>query len=157
MAGNLADEREEIKNPHRIFPGDVIVLERDAQGSPRLRLQSARLVPQIYSTMIEEGIPAIPPNVIRPFLSDPLIVEAPASTARRASSPRSRIGSTSAMVTSPMLPMPIRPGWTGRSIATASRCRTRKAKEILGYEAFYLGTARQSRTRQSRRPSKWSQ
>ena len=66
--------KDEIKNPHKIYPGNVIVLDR-AKGqlaladtvklSPRMRAEStARTV-----------IPSIPPSVIEPFLVRPLVVE----------------------------------------------------------------------------------
>ena len=31
--------RDQIQNPHRIYPGDVIVLERDENGNPLLRVR----------------------------------------------------------------------------------------------------------------------
>ena len=66
--------RAEIKNPHRIYPGDVIVLERDANGQPYLRLET-KLKPEIQSEPLSSAIPAIPPNVVEPFIASPLFVE----------------------------------------------------------------------------------
>ena len=73
--------REQIKNPHRIYPGDVVVLDRDENGNPLLRMQrgkggDGKLRPQIYSEKNEMAIPPIPPNVIEPFISQPLVIEA---------------------------------------------------------------------------------
>lgn len=66
---------EEIKNPHRIYPGQVVVLDRSGQ-SPQLKLgRVVKAEPRIY---VEEGkreIPAIPQQAIEPFLSQPLVVE----------------------------------------------------------------------------------
>jgi hypothetical protein len=66
--------KDQIKNPHRIYPGNVIVLDR-ARGqlavadtvklSPRVRAESTARV----------AIPSIPPSVIEPFLVRPLVVE----------------------------------------------------------------------------------
>jgi hypothetical protein len=78
--------QERIKNPHRIYPGDVIFLERDAEGRPFLRLESKQRSqlgegldpkqrPQIYTESLSEAIPPIPPNEIEPFLATPLFVE----------------------------------------------------------------------------------
>ena len=76
--------KEEIKNPDLIFPGDVIVLDYDSNGNPmlrkqsgnsKLRQQSDKLHPQIYSEQISQAIPPIPPNAIGPYLSEPLVVE----------------------------------------------------------------------------------
>jgi hypothetical protein len=76
--------REQIRNPHWIYPGQIVYLDRVAG---RLRLaeptgagQSAspgqRLSPQIRSRQLgADAIPAIPASVIEPFLSQPLIVE----------------------------------------------------------------------------------
>ena len=74
--------REEIKNPHLIYPGQVVYLDRSGK-TPRLRLGkpvksgggTVKLQPHIYSDPVQQAIPSIPPNQIEPFLSQPLVVE----------------------------------------------------------------------------------
>jgi len=135
--------REEIRNPHLIFPGDVILLDRDSRGRPLLRLQSARLVPQIHVEAMEQGIPAIPPNVIRPFLSHPLIVEADSldSAARIVATPNDRVYIGNGDLAYVANADPAKLDWQiyrdGKPLTDPD------SGEILGYEAFYLGTARQ--------------
>lgn len=70
--------REEIRNPHRIYPGDIVLLDRSG-ASPRLRIAkpvgSIKVEPRVHSQAVAQAIPSIPPNAIEPFLSQPLIVE----------------------------------------------------------------------------------
>lgn len=71
--------QEQIKNPHRIYPGDVIVLDR-AAGHLRL-VQGAgttvRLSPRTrVEPGVEKSVPAIKPSVVGPFLSRPMVVGA---------------------------------------------------------------------------------
>lgn len=74
--------REEIRNPHLIYPGDLIVLDRSG-AEPRLSLvkgdkggmPTVKLSPGVRSTEIGgDAIPAIPIRVIHPFLSQPRVV-----------------------------------------------------------------------------------
>jgi hypothetical protein len=71
--------QDQIKDPHWIYPGDVIVLDLSG-GDPRLRLGKRvgddRLSPQVQSELIPREIPSIPVHVIEPFISKPLIVGA---------------------------------------------------------------------------------
>ncbi|WP_412478442.1 LysM peptidoglycan-binding domain-containing protein [Azonexus sp. IMCC34839] len=69
--------KDQIKNPHLIYPGNVIVLDL-SDGTPRLKVAHPyqnKLQPQVYSEAIQARIPSIPPDVIEPFISQPLIVE----------------------------------------------------------------------------------
>jgi len=72
--------KEQIKNPHWIYPGDVVMLDMSS-GTPRLKLgkavggQSGKVQPTVYSTPVQQVIPSIPPNAIEPFISKPLIIE----------------------------------------------------------------------------------
>ena len=69
--------KAEIKNPHRIYPGDIILLDTTG-GDPRLRIAkpvNAKLQPKVYSQAVQQVIPSIPPNVIEPFISQPLVIE----------------------------------------------------------------------------------
>lgn len=64
----------QLRNPHRIYPGDVLVLDRSG-GQVTLRLESARSGPRVRIEPREaDAIQAIPPSVIEPFLSKPLVV-----------------------------------------------------------------------------------
>ncbi len=74
--------KEQIRNPNRIFPGDVVVINRRAapgqpvaqliQGEPAtLRLSPGARV----EALGPKAIPAIPPQRIEPFLVRPFIVE----------------------------------------------------------------------------------
>jgi hypothetical protein len=74
--------QEQIKNPHRIYPGDVIVLDRSAGGA-QLRLAESssqttvKLSPKTRVQPLKDAaVPAISPSAIEPFLSRPLIVGA---------------------------------------------------------------------------------
>lgn len=78
--------REEVKNPHLIYPGDLIVLDRTGKG-PRLRLvkgmkngvvngtPTIKLSPGVRATEIGgDNIQTIPSRAIHPFLTQPRVV-----------------------------------------------------------------------------------
>ena len=80
--------KDRIKDPHRIYPGDVIRLDKSGT-SASLSISSgsggtaedaaANLVkvdPRIRVEPLRTAIPSIPGGVIGPFLTQPLIVEA---------------------------------------------------------------------------------
>lgn len=85
--------REEIKNPDWIYPGQVILLDR-ASGRLRIGKQiigsrkksnaypddanTVKLSPQIRAENLDsDAITSIPANVIEPFLSQPLVLDVP--------------------------------------------------------------------------------
>lgn len=72
----------QIENPHLIYPGDVVSLSYQ-DGSPVLTVnrggsaggRSVKLSPSIRSEQRDQAIPAIPIDVIRQFLTRPLVVD----------------------------------------------------------------------------------
>lgn len=73
-------QNDQIKNPHLIYPGDVMILTFNAKGEAQIRaLRSQRLTvklsPAIFVEPIQEAITTIPPKAIQPFLSQPLVVD----------------------------------------------------------------------------------
>jgi hypothetical protein len=67
--------KDQIRNPHRIYPGNVIVLDR-SRGRLALDAGTVKLSPRVRAeTMAKEAIPSIPPHAIEPFLSRPLVIE----------------------------------------------------------------------------------
>ncbi len=138
--------QEQIKKPGRIFPGDVIVLERDADSNPLLRLQNVKLQPQIYSDSIDQAIPPIAPNVIEPFISAPLVVDVDGlnRAARIVATPQDRYFLGKGDLAYVDNADPAKELWqiyrNGKPLFDPA-----DSKRILGYEAFYLGTAKQVR------------
>jgi hypothetical protein len=141
-----------IRNPHRIYPGDVIYLARDAAGNPLLRLErrdsrdsrEPRLSPQVQEEMLNEAIPPIPPNVIEPFIATPLFVEENTlqSAPRIVATQESRVflgkGDTAYVQGAD----PAQKDWlvfrNGKPLYDPEDTQQR-----LGYEAFHLGTVTQ--------------
>jgi len=75
--------RDEIRNPHLIYPGQVILLDR---SGPWLSVGrrvgggstvDSRLQPKVYNEPITEALPSIPLQIIEPFLNRPLVVDQP--------------------------------------------------------------------------------
>lgn len=137
--------REQIKNPHRIYPGDVVVLDISS-GQPELRLlhETVTLQPGVREEPLEkEAVPTIAPNVIAPFLSQPLVIEANALNAapkiiagpqnRVALTAGNRIYTTNMEEGGPRVWYIYRPGKLLVDPDTT---------EPLGLEAIYLGDLR---------------
>ena len=168
---------QQIKNPHLIYPGDVIILTY-VDGKPQLVVERGevpapapgvapapelapapevieepagetpsgmkvvRLKPRAYTVKIEEAIPTISPDVIVPFLTEPMVVGK--SELERAGyvaaglDDRVALGNGSEFYarglrrTKAEYFYVFRPGKALRHPETG---------ELLGYEAFYLGDA----------------
>jgi hypothetical protein len=152
--------QEQIRNPHQISPGDVLVLDRSV-SPPQLRLgeaggapkasgadnESVKLLPRVYTSPLAAGaIPAIPARSIEPFLTQPLLIEeggldrAPRIIATEEN--RVNLGAGNVAYVSGF-GRATDPVWqvyrTGQPLVDPETNLT------LGYEAVFLGTARVTR------------
>ena len=146
--------KDEIKNPHWIYPGQIVYFDRargrlsltppgSGSGADGLGNGTLRIAPQIRTEGLgADAIASIPSNVIEPFLSQPLIVEADElkGAPRIVSAREGRVfiakdekvyvrgalkGNTSFQV--------FRPGNPLKDPSTG---------KLLAYEAVYVGTAK---------------
>lgn len=137
--------RAQIKNPHLIYPGDVVVLDTSS-GSPQLRLlrETITLQPGAVEEPLEKtAISTIALNVIAPFLSQPLVIEKD----QLAASPRIIAGQENRVVLSPGTRVYINKIKDGDGInwyvyRPGNNLIDPDTKEILGVEATYLGDAK---------------
>lgn len=137
--------KSQIKNPHLIYPGDIVLLDMSG-GVPRLSIAkpvNSKLQPSVHSEAITEAIPSIPPNVIEPFISQPLVIDANThdDVPRVVATQEDRVyigpGDTafvSGINDSQVINWHLyRPGKPLKDPVT---------QEVLGYEAFFLGGAK---------------
>jgi LysM repeat protein len=136
---------EEIKNPQRIYPGQVIVLDKSGD-QPRLKLVTVKEPRREYVEPLRKGIPSIAPQDIEPFLSEPRVLDAGGLDAAprvvALQSDRVIAGAGDTIYTTE----------AGAQNKNWQLFRPGKAlidpdsRETLGYEALYLGTARLTKT-----------
>ena len=75
----------DIKNPHLIYPGQALYLDKaDGRATLRLRqnasgiapMETVRLSPRTrYESLANDALPTLKSHLIEPFLAEPLIVE----------------------------------------------------------------------------------
>ena len=66
--------QSQLRNPHRIYPGDVLVLDRSG-SQVTMRIETNRFGPRVrIEPRDADAIQVIPPSAIEPFLSRPLVV-----------------------------------------------------------------------------------
>ena len=152
---------QEIHNPHLIYPGQQLVLEK-LDGRARLRLggddlasggiPTERVSPRVRVQPLADtgAIPTLQPNQIEPFLNEPLIVDEATMNAapRIVAVPENKVLITRGdrayargLSGSPLMQQV--PGRTDdyRVFRNATPIRDPYSHKILGYEAAYLGKA----------------
>lgn len=149
---------QEVRNPHRIYPGQVLVLEKK-DGMARLVARSAvgtpptdtvRVSPRVRAESLPDtALPTLQPHLIEPFLAEPVIVEqgmlerAP----RIVAGPENRVlitrGDRVYARASDGAPLAVTSGPAAefRVFRNAVPVRHPVSRAVLGYEAQYLGKA----------------
>jgi LysM repeat protein len=151
----------EISNPHRIYPGQVLYLEKSG-GRARLSTRrgsgapdgTVKLSPHTrYESLSGMALPTLNPALIEPFLSEPIVVDettlltAPrivAGNDSRVLLARGDRAYARADVNSPLVETagPIK---VFRIFRNATPLVDPGTGEVLGYEAQYLGRAQLQR------------
>ncbi|MCR8957608.1 LysM domain-containing protein [Variovorax sp. CCNWLW225] len=153
----------EIANPHRIYPGQVLYLDKTG-GRARLTMRrgsggsadggTIKLSPRTrFDSLAGMALPTLNPSIIEPFLSEPIVVDADTLQ----SAPRIVAGNDSRVLLSrgdrayargnadtPLLETP-GPLKNFRVFRSATPLKDPGTGEILGYEAQYLGKAQLQR------------
>jgi len=141
--------KDEIKNPHLIYPGDVVYLTM-VDGKPRLGLErrfneTVKLSPQVKSepiVILEKGIPSIPLSAIQAFLSQGVVGEvnelAQAPRILGSADERVMFGTGDRVYASKANDMT--QNWRVMRIGQPLRNPDNK-DEIIAYEVIYLGDA----------------
>lgn len=138
---------EQIRNPHLIYPGQILYLDK-SDGRARLRLGSAvgggtvKLSPEVRSSKLASAaIASIPFHLIDPFLNEAVIFDgdflkdAPRIVAAKEGRVMISRGETAYVlgVNSP--------NTVFRMFRNAKPLKDPTTRELLGYEAAYVGTA----------------
>jgi hypothetical protein len=146
--------KEEIRNPHWIYPKQIVYFDR---VNGRLRLANpldgsatgiTKLTPQIRSTGNEgiNAIPAIPNNLIEPYLSQPLIIEkeefATAPRIVAAQEGRVYMGKGDKVYVRGDL----KNGTSFQVFRPGVALKDPDTREVVGYEAVYIGSVKLERT-----------
>jgi hypothetical protein len=152
---------DEVRNPHRIYPGQHLVLEK-LNGLARLRVRSGpggeiptetiRVTPRtrIEALSGDAALPTLQTHLIEPFLSEPIILdEAELMRAPRiVAAPDNRVLITRGdrAYARGLAATPLQQRVAGRDDAyrvfrEARPLRDPVTNAILGYEAMYLGKA----------------
>ena len=132
----------QIRNPHRIYPGDTLVLERSGTRVT-MRLEAVRVGPRVRVEPREaDAIQTIAPSVIEPFLSRPMVVTA------------TELNAAPEIMATQEDRVALGPGNTAyvRGIGTGEESRWQlfrrgdplvdpDTNQVLGYVAVYLGEA----------------
>lgn len=151
---------EQIKNPHRIYPGQLLVLDR-SNGRAMLRIDNGGLTPSDVNTVrvsprnrIEQlrdnALPTLKSSVIEPFLAEPVIVDAAefAAAPRIVSAQEGRVlltrGDRAYARGENGSPLLDDQGTEKlfRVFRTAKPLKDPVTGQVLGFEAVYAGKAR---------------
>jgi hypothetical protein len=149
---------DEIRNPHRIYPGQVLYLEK-VDGVARLRvgqppagaLETVRVSPRTrYEPLADTSIPTLPPQAIEPFLNEAIIV----SDGELQAAPRIVAGPDDRVLLTrgdrayargrkgtPLVESDPHHSDAYRVFRDATPLRDPVTGQVLGYEARYLGNA----------------
>jgi LysM repeat protein len=143
--------REQIRNPHLIYPGQVLVLVK-VDGRARLQFgqrvggsaagDTVKLRPQMRISALDGNpIPTIPLHLIQPFLTDAVVFD----TDVLATAPRIVATQEGHVLVGKGDTAYARGDFGGatdfRIFRTSRTLRDPATNEILGYEAPYVGTA----------------
>jgi hypothetical protein len=137
--------QDQIRNPHLIYPGDVVVLDRSgAEAQLRLRrMETVKLSPRIRIEPLARAVPSIPPSAIAPFLAKPLVVgqnELDAAP-RIIATPENRVAvSAGEVVYAEGITKDKGTAW--QIFRRGDPLVDPETRQILGYEAIYIGEAR---------------
>ena len=138
-------DNPQVANPHRIYPGDVLVLAYGMDGRPQIHVERGdlvRLEPRLRSTPLDGAIPTIPYSAIAAFLSRPTIVSAsevahaPHVVAFR---DEHQAGGTGNDVYVRGIHAPVGARFT--VVHVGEKLRDPENGHVLGYEGLYTATA----------------
>ncbi|WP_298826070.1 LysM peptidoglycan-binding domain-containing protein [uncultured Piscinibacter sp.] len=148
---------EQIRNPHLIYPGQILFLDK-TDGRARLRLGqqlgpdgTVKLSPRVRASALGDGaIPSIPFHLIEPFLNEAVIFQANelATAPRIVGTQEGRVilgkGETA------YVRGEVAPQREFRIFREPKALRDPTTKEVLGYEATYVGAAEYVRPGETR-------
>ena len=134
--------RDQIRNPHLIYPGETLVLDRSGTRVT-LRRDTSKLSPRVRIEPREaDAIQTIAPSVIEPFLSKPMVVS------------ETELNASPEIVATQEDRVALGPGAIAyvRGVANTEETRWQlfrrgdplvdpETKALLGYVAIYLGEA----------------
>jgi hypothetical protein len=141
---------EQIRNPHLIFPGQVLYLEkigdharlRTSRGGAGENVEVVRLTPQVRSSPVADALSSVNMNLIEPFLNEAVIFE----TNALQDAPRI-VGTTEDQVLlargnlAYAVDGKFGPETEYRIFREPRPLADPTTNEVLGFEAVFLGTA----------------